>query len=240
MIRLRLNSATKKQLLLKNFLLAFFICASVVTWMGLSAIQADETDPDGYVKDGNVKFQNTAQRKHAKNIAIKAVLQDEEVMKKISWLRKNKGDEAARARFEEEMRKNICEIADKRAKGEGWGNIAKDYGVHPKYLGLGHFKNNKELSGKNHNSQNKSGSLASGRSYGKGGDHGGGNGHGNGFGHGGGNGHGNGFGHGGGNGHGNGHGNGLGNGGGNGHGNGNGNGHGNGGGNGGGHGQGNK
>lgn len=216
MIRLRLNTATKKQLLLKNFLLAFFICASVVTWIGLSAIQADESDPDGYVKDSKVKFQNAAQRKHAKNIAIKAVLQDDEVMKKISWLRKNKGDEAARARFEEEVRKNICEIADKRAKGEGWGNIAKDYGVHPKYLGLGHFKNNKRLAGKNHSSQNKSGGLALSHSYGKGGGHG--------FGHKGGNGHGNG----GGNGHGNGNGNGH------------GNGHGNGGGNGGGHGQGNK
>ena len=219
MIRLRMNSATKKQLLLKNFLLAFFICVSVVTWIGLSAIQADGTDSDGYVKDSEVKFQNAAQRKHAKNIAIKAVLQDDEVMKKISWLRKNKGDEAARARFEEEMRKNICEIADKRAKGEGWGNIAKDYGVHPKYLGLGHFKNNKELAGKNHSSQNKSGSLALGHSYGKSSGHGGGNGHGNGFGHDGGNGHGNGngngFGHDGGNGHGNGHGNGLGHGGGN-------------------------
>ena len=192
MIRLLLNSTTKKQLSLKNFLLTFFICAAVVTWIGLSVIQADETDPGDYVENSKVNFQNAAQRRHAKNVAIKAVLQDDAVMEEISDLKESGEYEAARARFKEEVRENMCEISNKRAEGEGWGNIAKYYGVHPKYLGLGHFKNNKELAGQNYSSQNKNRGLALGHSKDKGGGHG--------VGHGGGNGHGNGGGNGGGHG----------------------------------------
>jgi len=192
MIRLLLNSTTKKQLSLKNFILTFFICIAVVTWIGLSAIQADENDPGDYVENSKVNFQNAAQRRHAKNVAIKAVLKDDEVMKEISDLKEKGEYDAARARFKDEVRQNMCEISNKRAEGEGWGNIAKYYGVHPKYLGLGHFKNNKEFAGKNYSSQNKNGGLALGHNGGKGGGHG--------FGHGGGNGHGNGGGNGGGHG----------------------------------------
>jgi hypothetical protein len=206
MIRLLPNSKTKKQLSLKNFLLTFFLCATVVTWIGLSAIQADETDPGDYVENSKVNFQNAAQRQHAKNVAIKAVLQDDALMEEISGLKKSGDYEAARARFREEVRKNMCEISNKRAEGAGWGNIAKYYGVHPKYLGLGHFKNNKALASQNYTSQNKHGGLALGHSKDKSGGHG--------FGRGGGNGHGNGGGKGGGHGGGNGHGNGGGKGGG--------------------------
>ena len=151
---LRSNLTARKLLSLKNFLLTFFMCATVVTWIGLSAIQADENDPGDYVENSKVDFQNAAQRQHAKNIAIKAVLQDDEVKKEISDLKESGDHEAVRSRFKEEVRQIMCEISKMRADGEGWGNIAKYYGVHPGYLGLGHFKNNKGFANKNHSSQN--------------------------------------------------------------------------------------
>ena len=36
---------TNKQISLKKILMAFFVCASVVTWIGISALFADEDDP---------------------------------------------------------------------------------------------------------------------------------------------------------------------------------------------------
>ncbi len=33
------------------------------------------------------------------------------------------------------------DITDMRAEGRGWGDILKELGLHPKYAGLGHFKN---------------------------------------------------------------------------------------------------
>jgi uncharacterized membrane protein YgcG len=190
MIRLLPNSTTKKQLSLKNFLLIFFICSAIVTWIGLSAIQADDTDPGDYVENSKVNFQNAAQRRHAKNIAIKAVLQDDAVMEEISDLKESGEYEAARALFKEEVRQNMCEISNGRAEGWGWSNIAKYYEVHPKYLGLGHYKHKATHAGLNDSSQNKNRGLALGHSKDKGGGHG--------VGHGGGNGHGNGGGNGGG------------------------------------------
>jgi hypothetical protein len=199
MIGLLLTFTAKKQFLIKKFLLAFFMCASVVTWIGLSAIQADETDPGDYAENSEVNFQNAAQRRHAKNIAIKAVLQDDAVMEEISDLKENGELEAARARFKEEVRENMCEISRRRGEGEGWGYIAQQYGVHPRYVGLGHFKNNAKFASHDYNghdynsSHNSTRGLALGHSkdnksgsYGVAQGNGRGNGHGNGGGNGGG------------------------------------------------------
>ena len=188
MIRLLPTYTTKTQLSLKKFLLAFFICASVATWFGISTIQADEYDPGDYMENTEVNFQNAAQEQHTKNIAIKAALQDDAVITAISEAKKSGDYEAARTEFKETVAKFMQEISDRRAEGEGWGYIAKDLGVHPKYLGLGHYKNNAKLAGQNYSSQNKDRGLALGHSKDKSGGHG--------FGHGGGNGHGNGGGNG--------------------------------------------
>lgn len=190
MTRLSPTCTNKKQLSLIKFLLALFICGSVATWIGISTLQADENDPGEYMENHEVNFQNAAQEQHAKNLAIKAVLQNSDLMEEISDTKKNEGDEAARAQFKEAVEAYMQEISDKRAEGEGWGNIAKDLGVHPKYLGLGHYKNNPKVAGQNYSNQNKDRSRAPGYSEDKSGGHG--------FGQGGGNGHGNAGGNGGG------------------------------------------
>jgi hypothetical protein len=189
MIRLFPTQTNRKQLSLKQFALVFFICASAATWIGISTIQADDVDPGEYVGNTEVDFQNAAQEQHAKNIAIRAVLQNTELMNEISSAKRD-GDEAARTQFKEAVAAYMQEISEKRAEGEGWGNIAKDYGVHPKYLGLGHFKKNQEHAGQYYSSQNKDGGLALGHSKDKAGGYGVSNGHGNGVGNGGGHGRG--------------------------------------------------
>ncbi len=190
MIRLLPTYTTKTQLSLKKFLLAFFICASVATWFGISTIQADENDSGDYMENTEGNFQNAAQKQHAKNIAIKAALQDDAVKTAISEAKKSGDDEAARTEFKETVTEFMQEISDRRAEGEGWGYIAKDLGLHPKYLGLGHYKTNAKLAGQNYSSQKKDRGLALGHSKDKDGGHGGGNGHvnggGNSVGHGGG------------------------------------------------------
>lgn len=190
MIRLFPIHTNRKRLSLKQFLFAFFICASVATWTGISAIQADEVDPGDYTQNIEADFQNAAQEQHARNLAIEAALQDDAVTAAIE----SGNDEAARTRFEEAFDAYMQEISCKRAEGEGWGNIAMDLGVHPRYLGLGHSKKDGNSASENYNSQNKARGLALGHNkdtdsgYGVG--HGGGNGHanagGNGNGHGGG------------------------------------------------------
>lgn len=182
MIRLFPTYTNRKQLSLKQFLLALFICASVVTWIGISTIQADEVDPGDYVENTEVDFQNDAQKQHAKNLAIEAALQDDAVTAAIQ----SGDDEAARTEFETAVAEFMQQISDRRAKGEGWGYIANDLGVHPGSLGLGHYKKNEELAGQNYSSQKKDGGLALGHSKDKDGGHGGSNGHGNGGGNGGG------------------------------------------------------
>ena len=188
MIRLFSTNTNRKQFSLRKFLLTLFICAFVATWFGISATQADENDPDDSMENTGVNFQNAAQERHAKNIAIKAVLQNSDLMDEISDTKEKEGVEAARAQFKEAVADYMQEISEKRAQGEGWGNIAKDYDVHPRYLGLGHFKKHEKYAGQSYSSKNKDGGLALG--------HGKYNGSGHGVGHGGGNGHGNGGGNG--------------------------------------------
>lgn len=190
MIGLFPTGKTKNQISLKKFLLAFFVCASVVTWIGISTIQADEDDPANNVENTELSFQNAAQEQHAKNIAIKAALQDDAVITAISEAKKSGDYEAVRTEFKETVAEFMQEISDRRAQGEGWGDIAKDLGVHPKYIGLGHYKNKAKysaqtkLGSQKHNGHNKNRGLALGHSKDKSGGHGVGHGRGKGGGHG--------------------------------------------------------
>jgi hypothetical protein len=190
MIRLFPTDTTKKQLSLKKFLLTFFVCASVITWIGTATLQADENDPGDNMQNNEVNFQNAAQAQHAKNIAIKAALKDPAVMEAISNAKESGDFGAARTQFKETVADFMQQISDKRAEGWGWGNIAKYFDVHPRYLGLGHFKNKAKLAGQNNNSisQNKDQGLALGHSKDKVDGYGVGQGHGSGHGNAGGNG----------------------------------------------------
>ena len=184
------TDTTKKQRFSKKFLLALFICASAASWIGISTIQADENDPGEYMENNDVNFQNAAQKRHAKNLAIKMALQDDDLMNEISDAKKNEDYEEARNRFKDAVAENMEEISNRRAEGWGWGYIAHYYGVDPKYLGLGHFKKKAKQADLNHHSQPESQGLALGHSKDKGDSYGSaqgrGNGHGNGGGKGGG------------------------------------------------------
>jgi hypothetical protein len=135
---------TKKQIPLKKFIWVFFICAFVVTWIGISTIQADEDDPADNMENTEVGFQNAAQQQRTKNVAIKAAFEDPEVIEAISKA-KESGElddfKTARDLFKKTVAEITREISKKRAEGEGWGDILKELGLHPRYAGLGHFKN---------------------------------------------------------------------------------------------------
>jgi len=184
------TDTAKKQPALKRILLAFIIFVAAALWIGISAIQADETDPGEYTENNEVNFQNAAQARHAKNLAIKMALQNDDLMNEILDAKKNEDYEEARNRFKMAVAENMEEISNRRAEGWGWGYIAHYYGVDPKYLGLGHFKKKAKRADLNHHSQPESQGLALGHSKDKGDSYGSaqgrGNGHGNGGGKGGG------------------------------------------------------
>jgi len=134
------NGKTKKKIL-KRFLLAFFVCAAAVTWIGISTIWADEDDPADNMNHNEGDFQNAAQQQHAKNVAIKAALQDSEVIEAISDAKESGNFEEVRSLFKKTVADYTRQISDLRAEGWGWGEIARKFGVDPRYLGLGHYKN---------------------------------------------------------------------------------------------------
>ena len=131
---------TNKPIFLKKFLLTFLVCVSVVSWIGISTIFADEDNPNNNSENTELSFQNAAQAKHAKNVAIKAALQDPDVIAALEEAKKSGDFEEARALFKETVADNKQQISEMRAEGRGWGEIAKEFEVHPKYLGLGHYK----------------------------------------------------------------------------------------------------
>ena len=141
MIRLLSIAKAKKQIPLKKFLLAFFVCAFVVTWIGISTIQADEDDPADNMDNTELSFQNAAQQQRTKNVAIKAAFEDPDVINAISEAKESGDFEAARDLIKETVELITKDILDMRAEGRGWGDILKELGLHPKYAGLGHFKN---------------------------------------------------------------------------------------------------
>jgi hypothetical protein len=195
------TDTAKKQRLLKKFLLAIFLCAAIAPWIGISTIQADETDPGKYADNNTVNFQNDAQEQRAKNLAIKMALKNTDLMQDVRDLIKDEQDyEGARNLFKTAVNENMQEISNMRAEGWGWGNIAKYYEVHPKYLGLGHYKHKAQHTGLNDDSQKEAQGLALGHSKDKDGSYGVAQGLGNGHGNAGGNGDGNGNGNAGGNG----------------------------------------
>ncbi len=141
MIRLFPTAKAKKQIPLKKFLLAFFVCAFVVTWIGISTIQADEDDPADDTENTEVGYQNGAQQQRTKNVAITAALQDPRVIAAIDKAKEEGDFEKARALFNRAVEYYTEQISTMRAEGRGWGDILKELGLHPKYAGLGHFKN---------------------------------------------------------------------------------------------------
>ena len=168
MIRLLSNAKGEKHISIRYFLSIFFLCTAVVIGIGLSSIRAD-TD---------THFQNDAQTQHAQNIAIEAAFQDEKVIEA-----KNSGNFALMNRLVDEKVEQFMEqISEMRAAGVGWGNIAKEFDVHPRFIGLGHSKTDAKQDttvAKNRDKSKDNGlSLGHGKDHsnnGRGAGHGGGN-----------------------------------------------------------------
>jgi hypothetical protein len=145
--RLFQTKKTEKLISIKKFLLALFVSVSVVAWIGIATLLADEDDPAENMENTEVHFQNAAQEQHARNVAIKAALQDPDVIDAISKAKESGNFDDVRTLFKQTVADNTRQISDLRAEGKGWGEIVKEFGVHPRYLGLGHFKNKSKYSG---------------------------------------------------------------------------------------------
>jgi hypothetical protein len=94
-------------------------------------------------RDTDASFQNAAQTQHAENVATQAALQDPVVIEAIARAKKSREQEdidAARSLLKETREAFNKQIYDLRSSGVGWGDIAKQLGVHPSFLGLGHSK----------------------------------------------------------------------------------------------------
>lgn len=178
MIDLLSTAKNKKNISVKYLLLTFFVCISMVAWLGISDLRADGNDPEPNSDEFEGGFQNTAQEQHADNIAKAALSKDPSL---------NEGD------LKEQ-------IESWRESGMGWGVIVHKLNtnpynlqIHPSVLGLGNSPissedahSSKHLIMQSGNNQGQG--LALGQSKDKSSNRGGGQGGGNGGGHGGGNG----------------------------------------------------
>jgi hypothetical protein len=126
MIRWLSSIKAQKRISIRYLLSIFILCAVVVIGIGLSSTGA-ETD---------AQFQNEAQTQHAQNIAIEAAFRDPEVLE----AKKSGNYDLMNSLVDEKAAKYMEQISEMRESGMGWGNIARKFGVHPGYLGLGHAK----------------------------------------------------------------------------------------------------
>ena len=173
MIDLLSTGKNKRNISFKYLLLTFFVCISMVAWLGISDLRAEEGNPENSTND--------AQTKRLENVANEAALQDDN------------------EENDEDFYRDLIE--DWRASDMGWGDIVHklneepyDLEIHPSVLGLGYSKkSSKEAAQTSKHSSMQSGNnqgqgLALGHTKDNSNNRGGGNKGGNGDGNGGGNG----------------------------------------------------
>jgi hypothetical protein len=185
MIDLLSTGKNKKNISIKYLLLTFFVCISMVAWLGISDLRADEDD--------SVDNTNDAQTQRLENVANEAALQEAALQEAAL-----KDPDSSK-----DMDYYRGEIVAMRESGMGWGEIVHalnntpyNLEIHNSVLGLGHSKISSEevVQSSKHSSwqsgNNQGQGLALGHSKdnssNRGGDHGGGNGGGKGGGNGGG------------------------------------------------------
>ena len=179
MIGLLSAGKNKKNISVRYLLLTFFVCISMVAWLGISDLRADGNDPEPNSDEIEGAFQNITQEQRAENVANEAALQDPE------------------DGHDEDFYTDLIE--NWRESGMGWGDIVHnlntdyDLNIHPSVLGLGHYPKSSEAAHSSKQSSMQSGNnqgqgLALGHSKDNNSNLGGGHGGGNGGGHGGGNG----------------------------------------------------
>ena len=188
MVDLLSTGKNKKNISVKYLLLTFFVCISMVAWLGISDLRADVDDPEDNTNEIEKGFQNTTQEQHADNISKEAAFQGH------TWSNKDEYDII--------VGDYTDEVLELRLSGMGWGEIVHyinreyNYDIHPSVLGLGNSKISSEETAKSskHSSMQSGNNQGQGLALGhskdnnsnRGGDHGGGNGGGNGGGKGGG------------------------------------------------------
>ena len=131
MIDLLSTGKNKKNISVKYLLLTFFVCISMVAWLGISDLRADVDDPEDNTDKIEGEFQNDAQAQHADNIARQAALQDPAVIDLED--------------YDQAVIDYTKEIGVLRDSGMGWGEIVHTLNyspynleIHPSVLGLGH------------------------------------------------------------------------------------------------------
>jgi hypothetical protein len=142
MVGLLLKGKNEKKISTKYLFLIFFVCVSMVAWLGISELKADENDPDGNPDEYEVRYQNAAQAQRTDNVARQAALQDPEV---IDLIELGVKDDATKAVYLGKVEMYTQQILDWRASGMGWGDIVHTLNnspynleIHPSVLGLGH------------------------------------------------------------------------------------------------------
>ena len=130
MIDLLSTGKNKKNISVKYLLLTFFVCISMVAWLGISDLRADVDDPEDNTND--------AQTLRLENVAKKAELQDPD---------KEDG-------FYTDL------ITLMRLDGKGWGDIVHalnktpyNLEIHPSVLGLGHSSKHSSMQSGNNQGQ---------------------------------------------------------------------------------------
>jgi uncharacterized membrane protein YgcG len=124
----------QKKISARYIFVTFFVCISMVAWLGLSDLRADEDDPDDNDNGSEVILQNSAQEKKADDVARQAALQDPLFNE---YLKEGMYDEA-RALYLGNVETFTDQITAWRADGRGWGWISHQLRVHPSWLGTAH------------------------------------------------------------------------------------------------------
>lgn len=176
MIDLLSTGKNKKNISVKYLLLTFFVCISMVAWLGISDLRADGNDPESNSDEFEWGFQNSTQEQRAENLAHEAASQD--------------SDDSHDEGFYTDL------IENWRESGMGWGEIVHtlntdekyDLDIHPSVLGMGNSSRNSSMQSGNKQGQGLALGHSKDNSSNRDGGHGGGNGGGHGGGHGGGNG----------------------------------------------------
>ena len=125
MIGLLSAGKNKKNISVRYLLLTFFVCISMVAWLGISDLRADADDPEDNNYEIKEGYQNNAQEQHVENIAKEAAFQDPE----------ESNDESFYTDLIDKMR-----LEDGMGLGQIVHTLNRDYDleIHPSVLGLGH------------------------------------------------------------------------------------------------------
>jgi hypothetical protein len=76
MIDLLSTGKNKKNISVKYLLLTFFVCISMVAWLGISDLRADGNDPEPNSDEFEGGFQNITQEQRTENVASVAASLD--------------------------------------------------------------------------------------------------------------------------------------------------------------------